>query len=281
MNKSKMYLGYAGHCLSKEHHAISGGSKKDIVFNALWGLIEHPNEGYILYDTGYSTRFYKATKHYPYKIYAQITKVFITANEEVQAQLKAAGITSESIKHIVISHFHADHIGGLKDFPNATFHASQEAVDQFNKIPKILGFTKGILKELVPDNFMERISFLNNKTKVKLPILGECFDVFGDGHLIAVPLTGHAAGQIGLLVATAKRSYFLIADACWLQESYKKGVLPSSMVRLFFYSWKQFKSSLKKITDYHLKHPETIIVPTHCEKTTNPLVQSKINMNDL
>ena len=46
------------------------------------------------------------------------------------ANLTAAGITPESVQHIVISHFHGDHLGGVLNaqgkprFPNATLHVN-------------------------------------------------------------------------------------------------------------------------------------------------------------
>ena len=281
MKNSKLYLGYAGYCWARENHAIAGGRRKDIVFRALWGLIEHPKKGFILFDTGYTTRFYDATGHLPSSIYASITKVYMTHNQEVKSQLLENGIDPESIHHVFISHFHADHIGGLRDFPNATFYASSKAVSQLNKIPKVLGFTKGILKDLLPKDFMNRLSLVDEKKKVLLPILGESYDLFEDGHLIAVPLPGHAAGQMGLLISTDKKTYFLIADACWLRDSYIEGTLPSPIVRLFFDSWSDFKTSLQKIKSYHEIHPQTLIIPTHCSETTDQLVLSKIDLDVL
>ncbi|AUP80984.1 MBL fold metallo-hydrolase [Flavivirga eckloniae] len=281
MESSKLYLGYAGHCLAKENEAIRGGRKQLIEFKALWGLIEHPTQGLMLFDTGYTKRFYKATSSFPNKIYAKITKVTITPESEVKAQLIAHGIQPEAIKHIFISHFHADHIAGLRDFPNATLHASKDALKQLNSIPKALGFTKGILKELLPENYMERISVIETSVKRNISALGEVYDLFGDGHIIAVPLPGHAAGQMGLLISTKKQTYFLVADACWLKETYKKGTLPHPIVRIFFHSWKDFKNSLTRLRAYHKENPETIIVPTHCSETTDALVHKKIDLDVL
>ncbi|WP_242157096.1 MBL fold metallo-hydrolase [Aestuariivivens sediminis] len=281
MGYSKLYLGYAGFCYSRENYAIANGRNQDIIFNALWGLIEHPKEGYILFDTGYTGRFYSATNNYPNKIYNQITKVHISPEQEVKAQLATSGISADSINHIFISHFHADHIGGLRDFPNAIFHASSIAVNQMQKISKSFAFTKGILKDLIPDDFMNRLSLIDKKLKVELPFLGIAYDLFADGSLKAVPLPGHAAGQMGLLLSTNRQSYFLIADACWLKESYVKGTLPSPIVRLFFDSWSDFKSSLKKVINFHKNEPQTIIIPTHCAETTDPLIRSKIDLDVL
>ena len=78
MNEVKLYLNYAGYCYAKESHAISNGSNLHIKFHALFGLIRHPQQGWILFDTGYTRRFYASTRKFPQSIYAGITKVVVT-----------------------------------------------------------------------------------------------------------------------------------------------------------------------------------------------------------
>lgn len=70
----KLHLGYAGYCLAGEHHALRGGRRRQIRFYALWGLIEHPRHGLILYDAGYTPRFYEATARWPARLYAELTR---------------------------------------------------------------------------------------------------------------------------------------------------------------------------------------------------------------
>lgn len=281
MTKTKLYLNYAGHCLAKEHHAIRGGRKETIKYMALWGLIEHPEKGYILYDTGYSDRFFDATKRYPNKIYAKATKVVFSTHEAVSTQLQRANIDPASIKHVLITHFHADHTAGMKDFPNAQFYVSKAALSQALSIPKAVAFSKGILKGLLPENLESRCVFIDDAPKVEDPILGTKHDLFGDKSLYAVLLPGHARGQFGIQLSTEKSDYFLIADACWLKKSYRENILPNSIVRLFFDSWKEFKMSLNKVHAYHLQHPEVVIVPTHCSETTDVLVSPNLEWDAL
>ncbi len=281
MKTTKLHLNYAGHCLAKEHHAIRGGRRETIKFHSLWGLIEHPEKGLILYDTGYSERFFEATKRYPNKIYGKVTKVVFSSEEAISAQLQQANIDPSSIEHVIITHFHGDHTAGMLDFPNAQFYVSKAALSQALSVPKELAFSKGILKPFLPDNLESRCVFIDNAPQIIDPILGVQYDLFGDNSLLAVMLPGHARGQFGIRLTTNKKEYFLIADACWLKKSYEENVLPHPVVRLFFDSWKDFKSSLKKIHHFHKEHPNVLIVPTHCSETTNALVQPKIDWNAL
>lgn len=282
MKTVKLHLNYAGFCWAKENHSLRKGSKRNIKFHALWGLIDHPEKGLILYDTAYTERFYEATAKYPNRIYAKITKVEIKKEEEIQYQLLQNGIDPKAIKHIILTHFHADHIGGLLDFPNATIYTSSFAYQYTSKLNKQLAFTKGVLKELLPENLSSRIEFIDKVGKGKTDgIFGKVYDLFHDESLIIVPLPGHAAGQIGIQLKTEKRSFFLIADACWNAETYKNLHLPNPIVRLFFHSWRDFKSTVLKLNAFHKLHPEVLLVPTHCNETSDPLISDKIDFHVL
>lgn len=282
MKVVKLYLGYAGYCEAKESHSIRGGANKSIKFQALFGLIQHPEQGWILYDTGYTKRFYECTKSYPSKIYAKMTKVFVTKEDEIKNQLKHFGLKSTDIKHVIITHFHADHVAGLKDFDEATFYCSRAAFSQYNEISTFWAFSKAILKDLVPEDFEKRLKIIEDYGKLlNDEIFGKKYDLFGDDSLIIYDLPGHAAGQIGVELKTQKQQYFLIADACWNRKSYEQMLLPPSIVRLFFDSWQDFKDSLHKVNRFHKKFPEITIVPTHCSATTSALISTHYDLDAL
>ena len=282
MKKCKLYLNYAGHCMAKANHAVNGDERINIKFHALYGLIQHPEMGWILFDTGYTERFYSATAYFPNKIYALITKVSIGNENELKQQLKRNGISAADIKHIIISHFHADHIGGLKDFEHASFYCSKLAYQQVKKTNKLFAFTKGILKDLIPHNIENRLFFIEDiGKKVSDGVFEYKYDLFNDDSIYIYHLPGHAAGQIGLQIETSKSNYFLIADACWNEKAYKHLAFPNPIVRTFFDSWSDYKNSILKIKAFHEKNPEVIIVPTHCEATTHKLIQPSFDLDAL
>ena len=282
MVKVKLYLGYAGYCLAKENDAMRGGDKRSIKFYALWGIIDHPEKGMILYDTGYSERFFDATKSFPNKIYALATKVHLKKDEDVKSQLVNNNIDPDDIKHVIITHFHADHVCGLKDFKNAKFYTSRKALGHVLKIPKSIAFTKAILKDLLPEDLRERCIVVEDSCEqLNDETFGYKYDLFNDSTVYIYDLPGHAAGQIGVCVETEKQSYFLISDACWLKNAYLNDQLPNPIVKLFFDSWKKYKDTIKKIKKFHKLNPKTLIVPTHCTESTMDLVSQKISFNEL
>ncbi len=282
MNKVKLHLNYAGYCLSNAKHVVKDDKSKLIKFNALFALILHPTKGYVLFDTGYTERFFDATKSFPNKIYALATKVNLNKSEEVISQLESHGISTDDINHVIISHFHADHIGGLKDFKKAKFYCTKKSYNQVTSISDYFAFSKGILKQLIPSDFNDRVCFIeNNSSLVNDNIFGHAYDLFNDGSIKVYNLPGHAAGQIGIHIQTIKKDYFLLADACWDKRAIYNDKYPSKIVKLFFDSWNDYMSSLNKIKQYNNQFPKTILVPTHCSKTTDDLVSNKITFDVL
>ncbi|MEC8460099.1 MAG: MBL fold metallo-hydrolase, partial [Bacteroidota bacterium] len=194
----------AGHCFAYAHHVIKGEKKRKIRFEATWAIIKHPSRGTVLFDTGYTKRFHTATKYFPNSIYAMITKVEIDSNQEAKMQ-----INPNEVNHVILSHLHADHVGGLKDFPNATCWTSEKCLDHFQKTPKWRGFAKGLLHELFPENWIKNCKTFESCNSKIDEILGKGYDLFGDHSIVLYPLPGHAAGQYGALVQTKNIPVFL------------------------------------------------------------------------
>ena len=268
MPKLKFELRSSGYCTSLKNHAIAGAEKETIRFYATWAYIYHPDKGHILFDTGYSKRFYKATEKFPASIYGKMTPTYIEENEEAWFQLKQKGINPEDINYIIISHYHADHIAGLKDFPNATFISGKSAYQDVKNKSGIAAVRRAFLPELLPYDFESRLQLVNiTLGKKNDDHLGRMFDLFDDGTILLCDLTGHAKGQLGALLRTENGKVLLAADAAWLKENYQEMRLPTQMVRLFFDNWSDYKVSLKKVHDFSLANSEVVIVPCHCRAT--------------
>jgi glyoxylase-like metal-dependent hydrolase (beta-lactamase superfamily II) len=254
----------AGFCKHCEKMTLKNGRFKQCEYPALCALIKHPQQGNILFDTGYSHRFYNLTKRFPFSLYRYLTPV--TIQKTLKEQLFERSIKATDINYIVISHFHADHIGGLKDFPNAQFICHPEAIKDIKYKKGFKALIQGFLPGLLPNNFYDRLIILNdNETNLgsHLAPFSTGFDLFGDGLISAIPLPGHAQGQIGLYFKAEKET-FLIADSCWHLETFKELIYPSELTYLIHHDRKAYQQTIQKLHALYQHNKEIDIIPSHC-----------------
>lgn len=275
----KLDLFQAGYCTHKAHVVLQDEKRKEMKFPAIFALINHPKHGYILFDTGYAERFYEATKPFPYSIYAKVTPVYFNTGESAIDQLKDRGIEAKDISFVFISHFHADHISGLKDFTDSQFICSKTAYDSIKNKKGMCALKAGFIPHLLPADFMDRIIFIED-CKMFEPKLDcipyeqqefiktyeKVFDVFGDETLLSVDLSGHAVGQFGLFFKVDQQYIFLVADAVWRSRSYREKIYPKSIAKLIMSDSVQYRKNLDKLHDFHQSAPHILIVPSHCEE---------------
>ena len=51
-----------GYCLAWEHHILQGGRHRRVACHSLAALLCHPEQGWLLWDTGYAPRMLEATR---------------------------------------------------------------------------------------------------------------------------------------------------------------------------------------------------------------------------
>ena len=268
----KFRLLKVGHCTHPECVAMRGGRWRGVSFPALCGLIEHPSRGFMLFDTGYSEHFFEATYMLPERLYRWVTPVTLNPEEALLAQLRSLGIAPAEIRYVLISHFHGDHIAGIKDFPSARFIAMRADFDAMRKATRLGNLFHARLPQLMPHDFYSRTSFMENAKPISLPVefrpFESGFDLFDDGSLIAVPLPGHAKGQMGLAFRQAdNRMVLMVADACWSIDALMDDRSVPWIASRLFDNVANYNQTFQKLRNLMLKPGELTLVPSHCERT--------------
>lgn len=261
---TKFHILNSGSCKQIEKLTNLSSPLKLVDFPALFFLIQHEKWGNILVDTGYSPHFFEETKHFPYSIYASITPVNFDESHDAVNQIKRLGLTANDIDYLFITHFHADHIAGLKNFPKSKFICSKEAYFHLRNKKGISALREAFIPGLLPDDFEDRVVYIEEKPKGKIrDQFRDVYDIFGDESFKAVNLTGHAVGQFGLFFETENQAIFLIADASWDSDAYRNYHLPSKLTKLIMYDFNMFQDNLKRIHAFHKENQEVIIIPSH------------------
>lgn len=264
MEQLQCYLLDTGYCLTWEHHIIQGGARKRIACHALVALLHHPTQGWLLWDAGYAPHLLTATHHLPYALYRLATPLHLDTRLTVKTQLARWQLTPADIRAVLISHFHADHIAGLRDFPAATFITTRAAYDDIMPRQGINALRRGFIPALLPEDFPQRLRLLSRFTGAALPGLGATCDLFNDGSLLLVELPGHARGQMGMLAQTQRGPLLFAADGCWLSRSIYENLPPSRVTHFFIDDATAMRATIACLHSFAQSRPDVLIIPSHC-----------------
>ena len=261
-----MTVGSCRHC---ERMVRADGTWRAATFPSMCALLIHPTVGPVLFDTGYAEHFVTATQPWPERFYRWVTPMHLPPSETLAAQLAGLNLAPGDVRVCVISHFHADHVAGLRDLPNARFiclRADFQSLRNGNLLSRV---RKGLLTSLLPDDFEARVHFADDLPALALPAdlaaLGPAVDLLGDGKLAGIRMPGHTAGQLGLLLTDqAGCRVLLCADAAWHRTAWTDGALPAWPARLPMHDWRRYVDTLQRLQEVSLRAPDLAIVPSHC-----------------
>ena len=209
----------AGSCSAPEALVVRGASWRCGAFPGGVVLVEHPEAGPVLVDTGFAPRQRAAARTVAARVLLRLLRPRFAPT--AADGLTARGIAPLDVRHVVLTHAHHDHLGGLLDFPSATVHATPDAVAALAHPPR--GHAAAYFPVLAPADLAARLRPIDTPAPVP-PLLAragvEAAFALLPG-MVAVPLPGHAAGQVGVLIEDAKMDggrrgpFFVAADAAW------------------------------------------------------------------
>jgi glyoxylase-like metal-dependent hydrolase (beta-lactamase superfamily II) len=203
--------GYCRHLLA----LVDRRTWKVVRFPAVFLALRHRREGWIVVDTGYGGRFQVATRRFPQRFYRWVLPV--TERGSVRATLAAGGIDIGEVRHLVVTHFHADHVGGLGEFAGALVHHHEDALRSLQALVAWRQVRAAFLADLVPEWLPAQARPVAERAfgaAADLPLAEH--DLFGDGSVHLVLLPGHAPGQLGVkFVAPGHGPALYAADAYW------------------------------------------------------------------
>jgi glyoxylase-like metal-dependent hydrolase (beta-lactamase superfamily II) len=260
----RFHLLDTGHCVVAECDVLRGASRRPIECHSLVGLIEHPTAGWMLWDTGYAARMFTATAGWPYLLYRLATPLRLRPELEAIQQIARWGLKASDIRRVIISHFHADHVAGLLDFPEAELITSADGYSDVAPRNGLNALRKGFLPSLVPADFTRRALFITSFQGPELPTLGPTHDLMDDGSLLLVRLPGHARGQIGMLAHTERGRVLFAADGAWFSRSYREKRLPGRSTYAIVDDADAVGATIEKLHDFAQACPDVLIIPTHC-----------------
>ncbi|GMA27787.1 MBL fold metallo-hydrolase [Arenivirga flava] len=166
---------------------LRGAPRERRVFPA--GVFRYDDgERRVLVDTGYAGRSWgTGASGWAYRL---LLPPRVRPGETIAEQVDPSTVT-----HVVLTHLHPDHLGGVRDLPHATFVLSAGLVETL-RAPRL---REGVLPGLLPPWFDSAPRIVVDRFDDEHHGLAT-HDLFGDGSLCLVDLPGHARGHVGVLV---------------------------------------------------------------------------------
>jgi N-acyl homoserine lactone hydrolase len=181
------------------------GGNDPITFPVPAFVIEH-DRGLVLVDTMLDA----AAAGNPEPVYGPISAVIAEYREEqtVEAQLAVLGYRPSDVTHVIASHLHFDHIGGLSLFGHAKCYIGLgEFPHAYWPGAATAGFFRRVELDAVREFDWHEVS-------------AEGHDLFGDGSIVILWAPGHTPGQLAVQVRLPTQTIILATDVGHLRETF-------------------------------------------------------------
>jgi glyoxylase-like metal-dependent hydrolase (beta-lactamase superfamily II) len=226
-------------------------------------LVTHP-KGTFLFDSGLGRQVTRQ-----FAVNSWLDRQFL-AYEDVHPaadQLARAGWPLERIGFIVPSHMHWDHVSGLPDFPHAEVWVRPEerAHAEHGHAPAFLS------------SQFQHVQKWRDLVLASGRYMGfeRSLDLFGDGSVVFVPLTGHTAGQVGMFLnLPSGKRYFFTGDVTWTIEGLRTLADRSWLLRQVLHVDHDVTANQACIVHIHQlmqRFPALNVVPAHDENVIQRL----------
>ena len=172
-------------------------------------ILAETDDGLLLIDTGFGTQDFLSP--------TPLNRWFITLSgspcdvaETAVEQIRRLGYSAEDVRHIVTTHFHFDHVGGLPDFPLAKVHIFKHELE-------------GVLhpRDMYERYVYRREHWAHHPDWKPHALQGDRWFGFdctpavdlGSTQFFLVPLPGHTAGHCGVVLKIPEGWLFHCGDA--------------------------------------------------------------------
>jgi glyoxylase-like metal-dependent hydrolase (beta-lactamase superfamily II) len=164
-------------------------------------------------------------------------------------QVQQLGFSPQEVRHIVVTHLHFDHGGGIPDFPHATVHVHQKEYKAFSQLPRKitdLGYVHRHLAHQPPLQLYSRTdTHWFDFEAIRLPF---------DPAMFLIPLFGHTRGHCGVAIRLSDGWLFLAGDAAPVEMI---AAVPSWLVRT------ALGAHTPRLRAFQAAHPAVQLITSH------------------
>ena len=245
----RLHVFNTGYLRVPEALVLHGGSvtrKRDLAVPAV--LIEHPQQGLVLFNTGLNPKS-DAASAWPGE-WLNLLGMEVLPGKDLTTQMHDAGFKPEAVHWIVLSNLRADRAGEVEAFPKARVvvtKAEQEYARQGGR-----GYQLSTFDDVTNWKF---IDFVSATALATFPVH---VDLFGDGSCLLLDASGSTPGALAMLVRLPQQPVLLADGFAAVEEQVRYAAKPAAAADLG--KWWDHIWRLKRFKDLV---PALIVLPGH------------------
>jgi glyoxylase-like metal-dependent hydrolase (beta-lactamase superfamily II) len=215
-------------------------------------LVEHPS-GLVLFDAGFGRNVEAHLRTMPW-LMRQTTR--IEKERTVAEQLSGAGISPQSLKGVILTHAHWDHVSGLEDLRGVPVWVNKQELEFIHSGDMLTALARQIGTQDYRVYEFSGGPYLG---------FGKSHDFFGDGSIVLVPAPGHTPGSIfAFITTTSGARYVLVGDTAWQIEGIELPAERPWLSRSLVDSdAEKVRGLLVQLHTLKKAMPDLIVVPAH------------------
>jgi glyoxylase-like metal-dependent hydrolase (beta-lactamase superfamily II) len=247
----KLHAFKTGEVTARKKLAYRGSSLLDtLVLDIVVFAIEHPQQGIILVGTGLSRGVAQEAESYLGAFRTAIGSPTMAEGQDIFSQLTDANLSEKRVRTIILPDLRFSHTGELENF--STVQVVVSAAE----------YTAAIEEEesalSISDEYdgVKQWRFIDFAGAEPLGTFRAHRDLFGDGSVLLIDVTGATAGGMAILVRLPQAPVLLCGNLAWTAEQAQYVREPGFTVNRT--AWWENAWRLKKFAELA---PELIVLP--------------------
>ena len=221
-------------------------------------LLVESGDGLVLVDSGFGLRDVADTSKRlgPSRL---LIRPVLDPDETAIAQVRALGFDPAEVRDIVLTHFDADHVGGLADFPAARVHLTTDEAEAALHPRTRIEKSRYLPACRDHDPVLVRHDASDTESWRGFPGAVEIVD-----GVVLVPLPGHTRGHAAVAVEAGNRWILHAGDAFYLRRQLDhRGRVPrgiGTMERTVAHDWSKVRANHRRLAEVLAADDPTLLL---------------------